>query len=294
MAAPSKAQLVAMLTAGGQTDTARWLQAPTQNWLDWSAWGKPAAAGATTTPLGLGNRGMDPATIAALFSGAGAVNPLAPATQPSTQELIANGRLGITWDGRQWRAPGQPAAGGGLVPGGLNVPYGSDYFAPTLDSWTRLQLAGLQDRQFGRTLGQQQGQFTTEALMNAAQALAGLYAQGPRSAAELAFANSGMGFPAIGGNAAAIEALIRSSTLGASAPAANLNLGGGQAVSVPSTLGGQALARLQADPNLAGVIASFAKAAGNPDLLARSGAAALPAGFFEPRYGRPVLPGMGL
>ena len=261
-----------MLTAGGQTGAAQWLAAnPTANVGAWGA--------------------LPPLTTDGTYSG-------------PTSGIDAWARSqGVIPPSGAFGGPVANQSGGTLplVPGGLNVPYGSDYFAPSLDSWTRLALGRLQQETAQGTLGLGYGQlgenarqFNTNALMTAAQALARLYAQGPQSAAELAFMNAGAGFPAIGGNAAAIASLIRSSTLGGSNPDATLNFGGGQSVSIPSTLGGQALARLQADPNLAGVIASFAKAVGNPDILSRSAQALIPAGFGGPRYGTQVLPGMGL
>lgn len=262
MAAPTTEQLVAMLTAGGQAPTAQWLAAnPQQRISGTGVWGTP-----TTNTSVSGN-----ANVEALFRDAGVASPYG-----------GGGRAAPGVIGGSTVDP-NGATTTPLVPGGLNVPFGSDYFAPSLDSWTRLQLANMQNQQFQQTARQA-----------AAEALARLYANGPASAAELAFLNAGQGFPAIGGSASAIADLIRSSTFGASNPDATLAFGNGQSVSIPSTLGGQALARLQADPNLAGVIESFAKAAGNPDILTRSARAALPAGFSKPRYGNPVLPGLGL
>lgn len=151
--------------------------------------------------------------------------------------------------------------------GEMNVPYGSDYLDPTL------QLYGL-------LAGLQQGdkQFQQNALFNAGNSLANLYAQGPNSAAELAFLQGGMGFPAIGGSRAAVQDLIGASTRGATGTY-GLDLPGGQGVSLPSTLSGQQMQGLQANPNLAGVIGSFAKAAGNPDIFRRSIEALVPSGY---------------
>lgn len=181
-------------------------------------------------------------------------------------------------------------------PGQVNVPFGSAYFEPSLQSYTAL--AGQkeqgrqfdlgqsqQQRQFDATMGQNAGQFNVQTLLNAAQALASLFSQGPQSAAELAFLQAGMGFPAIGGARPAMEDLIGSATRGASG-SAPLDFGNGQGVSIPNTLSGQQMQGLSANKNLAGVLGSFAKAAGNPDLFARSIAALIPSNY------RPLGSGM--
>ncbi len=172
--------------------------------------------------------------------------------------------------------------------GELNVPFGADFLSPTLG----LQgiLAGLQEQgrqfditqpeqvsQFGQTLGEQGRQFDIGALFNAAMSLAGLRAQGPQSAAELAFAQAGIGLPAIGGSAQNIEGLLGATTRGATGQ--TQFSAGGQGINIPNTLGGQQLAQLQGNPNLAGTLQSFAQAAGNPDILQRSLSALLPSGF---------------
>ena len=192
----------------------------------------------------------------------------------------------------------------------LNVPYGADYLDPTLQLYA--QMLGLASnektfgmglgedrrqfdlglgenqrqfnmtfpetqRQFDARLGFDQGMFQTNTLMDAARALAGIYAQGPHSAAELAFLQAGMGFPGIGGSVAAMEGLIGAGTRGATG-STGVNVGG-QRVSTPNTLSGSQLKGLQGNQNLAGVLGSFAKAGGNPDLFGRSYAALLPSGF---------------
>ena len=176
--------------------------------------------------------------------------------------------------------PSGGAVNGGLLPGGagaLNVPYGSDYFSSVLDAYLRML-----------TLGQQRQQFQTTAQMAGAEALARLFAAGPQSAAELAFSQAGRGMPAFGGGAVPIEDIIRSATFGAGAAPGVLDFNG-QQISVPATIGGAALERLRGNPNAAGVIQSFARPAGNPDIIQRSIASLLPAGFRPPA----AVPGMG-
>lgn len=246
-----------------------------------------------------------------------------------------------------------PVAPGGASPplttsgtGELNVPFGSDFLDPAIQAL----LAGLQlqenarqfdtstaegqrqfnetmalansqftfaQEQFGLTFGEQQRQFDQGTLATGASMLANLRAQGPASAAELAFLQGGV-FPGGQSSIVDISNLIGQSTrqagggLGinfgdspqqafnrlisgiaggatpdqfgnaqvASAPAVNqAGVAGGPAITVPSTLGGAQLSNLSGNPNLAGVIQSFAQAAGNPDIFARSAAALLPSGF---------------
>lgn len=206
------------------------------------------------------------------------------------------------------RTPTQPFVTTGT--GQINVPYGSDYLNPTLQLYaTMLGLAsnektfgqglaedrrqfdlgfGENQRQFNLTFPETQRQFNeslgfdrealrTNTLLNAAQALAGLYAAGPQSAAELAFLQAGMGFPAIGGSQAAAEDLFGAATRGASGR--STFSAGGQSVGIPNTLSGGQMRQLQGNPNLAGVIQSYARAAGNPDIFARSQAALVPSGY---------------
>ena len=191
-------------------------------------------------------------------------------------------------------------------PGEMNIPFGADFLQPTLNlqgilaqlqeqqrqfgltlpeeqrqfdvnaALQRQQLLG-QQGQFGQTLAEQQRQFNTQSLFNTAASLANLRAQGPQSAAELAFSQAGLGLPAIGGSAQNIEGLFGATTRGAGG--GTTFEAGGQRVGIPNTLGGAQLAQLQGNPNLAGVLGSFARASGNPDLLARSVAALLPSGF---------------
>ena len=192
----------------------------------------------------------------------------------------------------------------------LNIPYGADYLNPTLQLYA--QMLGLASnektfglglgedrrqfdlglgenqrqfnmtfpetqRQFDQRLGFDQNMFQTNTLMDAASMLANLYAQGPASAAELAFLQAGMGFPAIGGGTSPMEGLIGGATRGGTGRT-GVNIGG-QSVSTPNTLSGGQLRGLQGNQNLAGVLGSFAKAGGNPDLFSRSYAALLPSGF---------------
>lgn len=199
-------------------------------------------------------------------------------------------------------APTAPVSAAAPPPGQapvLNVPYGSDYLDPTLALYA--QMLGLasnektfglglaedqrqfnlqfpeSQRQFNQTLGLNQQQFGVNTLMDAAKYLANLYAQGPMSAAELAFYQSGLGFPAIGGSSAAAQDLIGAATRGATG---NTTFSaGGQAVNIPNTLSGAQLRGLQGNPNAAGVIQSFAKAAGNPDIYQRSFNALIPSGY---------------
>lgn len=205
--------------------------------------------------------------------------------------------------------PTQPFVTQGQA-GQVNVPYGSDYLDPTLALYaTMLGLAsnektfglGLNEdarqfdaqlaelaRQFGLTfpeeqyqfragLGENQRQFNVNTVMNAAGALANLYAQGPYSAAELAFRKAGMGLPAIGGDQADAAGLFTAATRGASGN--STFAAGGQRIGIPNTLSGRQMAQLQGDPNLSGVVQSLAKAAGNPDIINRSAAALVPSGY---------------
>ena len=199
-------------------------------------------------------------------------------------------------------APSAPVTANPSPPGQspvLNVPYGADYLDPTLALYA--QMLGLasnektfgmglaedqrqfnlqfpeNQRQFNETLGFGKEQFGTNTLMDAARALANLYAAGPQSAAELAFLQANMGFPAIGGGRVPMEDLIGSATRGATG---NTTFSaGGQSVGIPNTLSGAQIRGLQGNQNLAGVLGSYAKAAGNPDLFSRSYAALLPSGF---------------
>ncbi len=190
---------------------------------------------------------------------------------------------------------GQPVSLTTQGAGELNVPFGADFLSPTLGLQgilAQLQEQGRQfdiaqplqedilaeqQRQFGLTFGEQGRQFNTSALFNAAQSLASLRAQGPQSAAELAFAQAGLGLPAIGGSAQNIAGLFGAATRGAGG---QTTFGaGGQMIDIPNTLGGAQLSQLQGNPNLAGTLQSFAQASGNPDLLSRSLAALLPSGF---------------
>lgn len=201
---------------------------------------------------------------------------------PATGGFVdqSNGVSYSRQDGGWAATPTQPASNVGtpeaagpssyLTPnaaGALNIPYGADYLNPVLNAY--LTLAGL---------NQQQQQFQQNAAYNAAAALASLRAQGPLSAAELAFRQAGMGYPAIGGSTAAIEGLLGASTRGATGNTVT-DFGNGQSVSTPNTLSGQQLQGLEANPNLAGVVQSFATAGGNPDIYKRSIQALLPASY---------------
>lgn len=165
-----------------------------------------------------------------------------------------------------------------MMPGEMNVPFGSEYLDPALNLYGLLAQLQQQKEQFEATLGQTDRHFGANTLLSAGQALANLYAQGPQSAAELAFLQGGQGFPAIGGGRAAIESLIGSATRGATG-STSVDFPGGQGVSIPNTLGGTQMQGLQSNPNLAGVLESYAKAAGNPDLYARSIASLVPSAF---------------
>lgn len=225
--------------------------------------------------------------------------PLDP-NSPRVQALNAAYPPAVTPSGTA--APTAPVSANAPPPGQapvLDVPYGSDYLDPTLQLYaTMLGLAsnektfglGLGEdqrqfnltfpenqRQFNETLGFGREQFGTNTLMDAASRLANLYAQGPASAAELAFLQAGMGFPAIGGSRVGIEDLIGAATRGATG---NTTFSaGGQSVGIPNTLSGGQLRGLQGNPNLAGVLGSYAKASGNPDIYQRSYAALLPSGY---------------
>ena len=147
--------------------------------------------------------------------------------------------------------------------GELNIPFGSDFLPLSLDAFLRMSVLSEGGRQFDQT-----------ASFNAAMALANLRAQGPQSAAELALAQSGLGLDPFrsGANTAG---LLGTSTRGAGG-SSRFSVGGFN-FDTPNTLGGQQLA--QGSPNTLGVLGSFAKAAGNPDLIGRSIRALLPSGF---------------
>lgn len=202
-----------------------------------------------------------------------------PAEQQLAQDLFGFDVFGpVGGAGAAAAPPASPFVGGAGGAGGeLNIPFGSEFFDPTLTALMQLFGLGEQRRQFDITQPEQQRQFDVTAFQRAALALANLRAQGPQSAAELAFAQAGMGLPAIGGSAANITDLLGATTRGASGQ--TQFEAGGQRVNIPNTLGGQQLARLQGNPNLAGVLGSFSRAAGNPDIFARSQAALLPSGF---------------
>lgn len=149
--------------------------------------------------------------------------------------------------------------------GQFNVPFGADFLDPQLQFL--LGVLGLQ--QGGEQFGQQL-QFAQ------AQALAGLRSQ-PGSAAELALLQSQLGMPTGLPSQFPIEQLLGASTQGAGGTATG-QIGGSQ-ISAPNTLSGQQLSQLAGNPNAQGVLSSFSRFLGNPDILARSAAAALPAGF---------------
>lgn len=194
--------------------------------------------------------------------------------------------------------PPPPAAGGGGLSSNattfanavagptspdLNLGYGADFLPLALDAY--LQMLGLgetkagrlqQNTQFFAGLGQQGEQFNQQALFQAAQALAQLGAN-PYSAAELAFMRKGLGFEALGANGMDIRELITSGTERATGVDA-VDFGT-QSLQIPRTLSGRQATQVARDPNLTGVMESFARAAGNPDLLTRSLFASLPSGF---------------
>lgn len=191
-------------------------------------------------------------------------------------------------------APTQPgakvgASAGTAVPAAsgapsLNVGYGSDFVQPLL------QLLG---QIYG--IGENARQFDTTAAFTKAQQLASLSAN-PLSAYEAAALRAQLG---LGGtsSAADIMGLLSPSTVGASGQQtpANPAIPAGQAAatpgtspeagtpmfgsSIPNTLSGGQMAQLEGNPTGAGVLQSFATAGGNPDILKRSLAALLPAGF---------------
>lgn len=227
----------------------------------------------------LGQPGQTPTFQGGVATGFTTENQPAPVPAPTPQVAPEFGTpewvqwmlsQGFTAEDIQRLIDQQQAPKPGLVgqgPGELNVPFGADFLEPTLNAFT--QLAGLQ---------QAREQFQQSNLLNAARALANLRAQGPQSAAELAFLQAGMGFPAIGGSRAAIEDLVGASTRGATGRTF-ADFGNGQGVSIPNTLSGAQLSGLQGNPNLSGVLESFATAAGNPDIFKRSIAALVPSGF---------------
>jgi len=187
------------------------------------------------------------------------------------------------------QAPGvqAPGAQGGGAPA-LNVGMGSDFVTSILQllgqlsgfaiqrEQTQMQVQGQREQTQMQTQAQRDIAGVT-AQQNAAFQLAGLYAAGPKSAAELAFAQAGQGLPAVGGGAAQLEQLIGASTRGGTG--STTTSPGGQSFSVPNTLSGQQLGGLAGNPNLAGIVESFSRAGGNPDVFRRSLAALLPSGF---------------
>ena len=213
-----------------------------------------------------------------------AVNPNSP-WDPSapTPENTTPGLPGFNmgaWNraaASKWgSAPGSAAGAGGGVPG-LNIPYGAEYLSPALQLYMEMLGQIGQNQRFFPGLQEQQRQFDETARQRAALSLASLYAAGPQSAAELAFANAGQGLPAVGGNAAALAGLIGPSTRGATGSTSTSP--GGQTFTIPNTLSGAQLSGLTGNPNLAGVLGSFAQASGNPDIYRRSIEALIPHGY---------------
>lgn len=186
-------------------------------------------------------------------------------------------------------SPTTPATTPYVTPGAtgeLNVPYGADFLPSVVQGL--LGVLGLEQdrnqfgqtfpesqRQFNETLATQQQQYNAGLLFQAAQALAGLRAN-PNSAAEAAIMSSNLGLPTGLPSSLGIEQLIRDATLGASTPRTG-DVAGTQ-VSLPGSLTGAQTAGVLGTP-AEGVLSSFAKAIGDPNYLANSIRALVPAGF---------------
>jgi hypothetical protein len=152
---------------------------------------------------------------------------------------------------------------GGAGTNGLNIPYGADFYGPMLQYLMGMLGIGEDKRQF-----------------NATQ-LAAMQAN-PFSASELAFRRAGQGLsPFATGktNAADVRDMIASPTSTGMPGGNSVDFGGGQVFNVPDTLSGGQMSNLQGMPGSQGVLESIARAAGNPDIIARSLKALLPSGF---------------
>lgn len=231
----------------------------------------------------------------------GAVNPYAQAPQPGTTAATsapaaANGTgqigdlrgspmptSGSSSDLNAWLvANGYPATGAGGAAGApagaptspvLNMPnMGSGYYDP----YTRL---------LATILG-----YANSDNQNNIQTLSKLAAS-PQDAAQLAAYRGLTGLSPFGDNGGDIRNLINSTTSGGGMQTANLP--GAAPIQVPNTLSGAQLNMLNGMPGTAGVISSIAGAAGNPDIMARSKAALMPALFGTGSLGFGTQSGFG-
>lgn len=247
------------------------------------------------------------AATAALFPGAAAA-PAATAAAPAPGTFDTRG--GYTDEFGHYSPP--PGGGGGALPvsapprppasplpvgagGGTSGPafgpnVGLPGAAPTLSLPNTGEayyapLLGL----IGQLLG-----FGNSNRQNELTALTNLGAN-PKSAAELATYRGLQGMSPFGDNGGDIRGLIASPTsAGGNNGAQGVQWPGQSApINIPNTLSGSMLNMLKGMPGTSDVISSIAGAAGNPDIMARSRAALMPALFGSGSLGFGTTAGFG-
>lgn len=238
----------------------------------------PAAAPAAAAPAAgfdLRNGWTDPATGAyypapGSAPGPGAIPVSAPPRPPASPLPVGAG------GGTSGPAFGPNVGLPGAAPT-LSLPNtGEAYYAPLL---------GL----IGQLLG-----FSNSNRQNELTALTNLGAN-PKSAAELATYRGLQGMSPFGDNGGDIRGLIASPTsAGGNNGAQGVQWPGQSApINIPNTLSGSMLNMLKGMPGTSDVISSIAGAAGNPDIMARSRAALMPALFGSGSLGFGTTAGFG-